>query len=85
MDRGISVAWYDLPENGGEDYLELAARHRTSRSCSNIRGVLWAAHYRTDESDQAAAAAAPHEGWRVPGGHAYIFLLGAEDAHASPR
>ena len=47
MDRGISVAWYDLAETGREQYL--AWLHGTYiPKLLKIPGVLWAAHYKSD-------------------------------------
>ena len=80
MDRGISVAWYDLPENGKEQYLEWL--HGTYiPKLLKYPGVLWAAHYKSDESIKPLPRLR-HTKEKLPEGYRYILILGAKDAHA---
>ena len=80
MDRGLSVAWYDLPENGREQYIEWLHGTYVPKLLDSP-GVLWAAHYRTVESVKPLPELR-HTPESVPGGYRYIFMLGAKDAHA---
>ncbi len=80
MDRGMSVAWYDLPESGREEYLGWLHEKYIPKLLKYPR-ILWAAHYRTDLSIKPLPRLR-HTKETLPGGYAYIFLLGAEDAHA---
>jgi hypothetical protein len=43
MDRGIRAVWYDLPEQGREEYLSWLHEVRIPRVLSRP-GHLWAAH-----------------------------------------
>ena len=80
MDRGISVAWYDLPENGKEQYLEWL--HGTYiPKLLKYPGVLWAAHYKSEESIKPLPRLR-HTKENLPQGYRYILILGAKDAHA---
>ena len=80
MDRGISIAWYDLPENGQELYLEWLHQRYIPKLLEHPR-VLWAAHYKTVESVKPLPTLR-HTKEPIPPGYRYIFILGAEDAHA---
>ena len=80
MDRGLSVAWYDLPENGKQQYLDWLHGTYIPKLLKYPR-ILWAAHYETDLSITPLPRLR-HTKEPIPGGYAYIFLLGAEDAHA---
>lgn len=80
MDRGISIAWYDLPEKGFEQYLDWL--HGTYiPKLLKYPGVLWAAHYKTDESITPLPSLRHTNDASIPTGFRYIFLLGAKDAH----
>lgn len=80
MDRGISIAWYDLAEDDRERYLEWLHGSYIPRLLKYPR-VLWAAHYKTVESVKPLPSLR-HTTESVPGGYRYIFILGAQDAHA---
>ena len=80
LDRGISVAWYDLPESGREEYL--AWLHGTYiPKLLKYPGVLWAAHYRNEDSIKPLPRLRHTQDGAIPAGYQYIFLLGASDAH----
>lgn len=79
MDRGISVAWYDLDEKNREQYLEWLHGKYIPKLLKSP-GILWAAHYKTDLSVKPLPRLR-HTKDQLPGGYAYIFLLGATDAH----
>jgi hypothetical protein len=81
MDRGISIAWYDLAEEGREQYLDWLHTKYIPKLLGSP-GVLWAAHYKTDESVKPLPALRHTKESAIPGGYRYIFLLGANDAHA---
>ena len=80
MDRGISATWYDLEDGDRDRYC--AWLHETYiPKLLKSPGVLWAAHYRTDLSVKPLPRLR-HTKEALPGGYAYILLLGANDAHA---
>lgn len=80
MDRGISVAWYDLDDKNREPYC--AWLHSTYiPKLLKSPGILWVAHYKCDPSLKPPPILR-HTKEPLPAGNAYIFLLGAEDAHA---
>jgi hypothetical protein len=80
LDRGISVAWYDLKDENREQYLSWLHGSYIPKLLKSP-GVLWAAHYRTDLSIKPLPRLR-HTKEPLPGGYAYILLLGAKDAHA---
>jgi hypothetical protein len=80
MDRGISIAWYDLAQDDRERYLEWLHGSYIPRLLKYPR-VLWAAHYKTVESVKPLPSLR-HTTESVPAGYRYIFILGAQDAHA---
>jgi hypothetical protein len=80
VDRGLSVAWYDLPENGKKQYLDWLHGTYIPKLLEYPR-ILWAAHYETDLSITPLPRLR-HTKEPIAGGYAYIFMLGAEDAHA---
>lgn len=82
-DRGIKAVWYDLAEDGRDDYLDWLHGTELPRLAARD-GILWAAHYRI----------APPEHWvsfhdrmnrttdpEVGQGTQYILALGAADPH----
>lgn len=81
IDRGISIAWYDLPESGREQYLEWLHGTYIPKLLKYPR-VLWAAHYKTVESIGPLPRLRHTQDASVPTGYRYIFILGAQDAHA---
>lgn len=80
-DRGISVAWYDLAEAGRQDYLDWLHGTYIPKLLESP-GVLWAAHYRTDERERPLPSLRHTDDASVPTGWRYILILGAHDAHA---
>ena len=80
MDRAISVAWYDLPENGRDDYVEWLHGTFIPRILEHP-GVLWAAHYRNEDSITALPILRHTTDRAIPGGYRYLFLVGAREAH----
>lgn len=83
MDRAFWITWYDLPDNGREQYLdwlhEIYIQKITARP-----GVLWAALFSSESN------VAPLGGGKgmvsghvrgVPDGDRYILMFGATDAH----
>lgn len=80
LDRGISATWYDLPENGREEYLSWL--HRTYiPKLLEYPGVLWAAHYRNEDSIKPLPRLRHTADPAVPTGYHYILLVGATTAH----
>ena len=82
MDRGIWAAWYDLEENGREDYLAWLHEHCLP-GLLRQPGYLWAAHIeRTSHKDGMKEAVLRHtDDPLLPAGRDYLLLLGAVDAH----
>lgn len=85
MDRGLWIAWYDLPDDGREAHLFWL--HETYIPGLLKRpGFLWAAHYasvkkgtmRTTRREDALHRTTDPS---VPTGDRYILLFGAEHAH----
>ena len=93
VDRGIWITWYDLPEEGREDYLRWL--HDSYLPALLKRpGYLWAAHYAAVAKDARRASSREERIHRtsdtaVPTGSQYILLVGAADPHVfgnpSPR
>jgi hypothetical protein len=80
-DRGVWVTWYDLPEQGRDAYFSWL--HDTYLPGLLKRpGYLWAAHYASQEREGSSGSSQIHhvEDPKVPTGHHYILLIGAEDA-----
>ena len=49
MDRAFWITWYDLPDNGREQYLDWL--HETYIQKITARpGVLWAAHFASESN-----------------------------------
>ncbi len=80
MDRAISVAWYDLPESGRDEYLDWLHGTFISKVLEHP-GVLWAAHYRNEDSITPLPILRHTTERAIPGGYRYLFLIGARDAH----
>jgi hypothetical protein len=81
MDRGIWATWYDLPEDGREEYFSWL--HGTYLPELLKRpGYLWAAHYATRGTEGGSTSAQIHhtDDPAVPPGFRYILLIGAKDA-----
>ena len=84
MDRGIWITWYDLPAAGRETHLAWVHDTYIPKVLAR-RGVLWAAHYASEDRESVVLAGAPGrlrqvERGVVPAGDRYILLFGAEEA-----
>lgn len=84
MDRGIWATWYDLPEQGRDEYLTWLHRVYIPDMLSRP-GYLWGAHVHnimTPEREQNLARRLVHtDAPSVPTGNAYLLLFGAVDPH----
>jgi hypothetical protein len=83
VDRGIWMTWYNLPEQGREDYLQWLHGHYIPNMLK-LPGYLWAAHYASETNVKMTGA--PNRLGHVndpsiPIGDRYILLFGAKDAH----
>ena len=84
MDRGIWATWYDLPEQGKEEYLSWL-HHVHLPDMLSRPGYLWAAHVQnnmTPEREQNLNRRLTHtDDPAVPTGNSYLLLYGAENPH----
>ena len=80
MDRGISATWYDLPEKGRDEYLAWLHGTYLPRLLKEP-GILWAAHYKSDEGEIPLPRLRHTTDKSIPTGWRYIVLVGGEDAH----
>jgi hypothetical protein len=81
LDRGIWATWYDLDEDGRDQYLSWL--HGTYLPTLLKRpGYVWAAHYATRGTEGGSTSAQIHhtDDPTVPPGFRYILLVGAKDA-----
>ncbi len=82
-DRGIWMTWYNLPEQGREDYLQWLHGHYLPNMLKQP-GYLWGAHY-ASESNVKMTGAPNRLGHvddpSIAAGDRYILLFGAKDAH----
>ena len=78
-DRGLWIVWYNLPAEGRDAHL--AWLHGTYiPKILNHPGVLWAAHYKSDQ--EAPLSILRHTSDpAVPAGNDYFLLFGGETAH----
>jgi hypothetical protein len=77
-DRGLWITWYDLPDQGRDQYLSWL--HATYLPDVLKRpGYLWAAHYRANERTDSPNI--HHTTDPIGTGYHYILLIGAEDTH----
>ena len=80
MDRGIWATWYDLPEEGKDEYISWLHEVHIPKALSRP-GYLWAAHVENiwDEEREAHKSRilthTPDSS--VPSGNAYLMLFGA--------
>jgi hypothetical protein len=81
LDRAISIAWYDLLDDTRQQYLAWLYESYIPRVLK-YPGVLWAAHYRNEDSITPLPQLRHTEDNTIPGGYRYIFMVGARDAHA---
>ena len=86
MDRGIWAIWYDLPEQGEDEYLEWLHEKYIPEALSR-HGYLWAAHVRNLTPEERFQGAPPAfslthtDDSTVPAGNRYLLLFGAEHPH----
>ncbi len=89
MDRGIWATWYDLPEEGKEEYLSWLHEEYIPEALSRP-GYLWACHQQnimTPEREAEINHRLTHindpgvENPGVPAGNQYLLLFGAASPH----
>lgn len=82
-DRGIWMTWYNLPEQGRDEYLSWLHSHYIPNMLK-LPGFMWGAHY-ASETNVKMTGAPNRLGHtvdpNVPTGDRYILLFGAADAH----
>jgi hypothetical protein len=86
LDRALWISWYDLPERGRDDYLSWLHGSYLPRLLER-HGLLWAAHFATEEKPIRTAKKDGHgrrypPAGSVPGGYHYLLIAGAEHPHA---
>lgn len=84
MDRALWITWYDLPQQGRDEYLAWLHSSYLPRQLERP-GILWGAHYAAVEQPQQTAKKRPRRyppAGTVPGGYRYMLIFGAENAHA---
>ena len=80
MDRGLWIAWYNLPAEGRDAYLSWLHGTYIPKILKKP-GILYAAHYASAKVPPSPVI--PHTNDRsVPTGNDYILIFGAETAHA---
>ncbi len=80
VDRAIWATWYDLPEDGREEFIDWLHKVYIPRELQRP-GILWAAHYENDVSEKRRLRShkelAHTPDPSVPTGYAYLLLFGA--------
>ena len=91
MDRALWITWYDLPQDGRDEYLAWLHGAYIPKIVERP-GVLWAAHFASEEKPVRTEKKQPRRhppAGSVPGGHRYLLLFGAADiqsfANPTPR
>ena len=84
MDQGIKAIWYDLPEEGRDQYFEWL--HGTCLpEILRLPGILWAAHYRITggggEMDKICRVLARADVGKIGTGTQFLLLIGAGSPH----
>lgn len=77
MDRGIRAVWYDLPEQGRDDYISWLHEVHIPKVLSRP-GYLWAAHVQNVLHESPVAHT---DDPSVPTGNQYLLMFGAVDPH----
>jgi hypothetical protein len=80
MDRGLSVSWYDLAESNREQYLKWLHGTYIPKLLGHP-GVLYATHYKAEESIKPLDRLRHTTDPSVPAGNGYIFIVGATSPH----
>lgn len=87
IDRGIWATWYDLPENGKDEYIQWLNEEHIPAALKRP-GYLWATHILNLTPEQRLDRQATHMSLHhtnesdVPTGNRYLLLFGAESPHA---
>jgi hypothetical protein len=74
------ISWYDLAPQTRERYLDWL-HHTHIPKLLEAPGVLAAAHYEVDPSEQPLPHLRHTDDASLPQGNSYIFIVSAEDAH----
>lgn len=79
MDRGIWATWYDLPDEGRDEYLSWLHEAHLPEALGRP-GYLWAAHYASEEKvvNNVEGRLSHTKDPGVPAGDRFILLFGAE-------
>ncbi len=84
MDRGIWATWYDLPEQGRDEYMAWLHDVYIPEALSR-HGYLWAAHVQNifpEERERSIRRRLTHtDDPSVPTGNGYLLLMGAATPH----
>lgn len=80
MDRGIWATWYDLPEEGRDEYLRWLHEVHLPEAMKRP-GYLWGAHYASvdDVVNNVPGRLAHTKDSSIPAGDRFILLFGAEE------
>lgn len=81
MDRALSISWYDLPQGSRDAYLDWLHGSYIPKILREP-GILWAAHYKTVESEKPLPRLRHTNDASIPTGNGYVLMFGAKDAHA---
>lgn len=92
VDRAYWISWYNLPEDGRDQYLAWLHGDYIPKVLARS-GVLWAAHYASEENVVPLGGGKGRVGHvkldAVPAGDRFILIFGAAEAHVfadpSPR
>jgi len=81
LDKALWISWYDLPAEGRDDYFAWL-QNTYVPALKKRPGILSAAHYANDAAITPISRVRPTTDGTVPAGNQYIFIVGAEGAHA---
>ena len=76
MDKAIWATWYDLPEEGKEEYIIWLHEVFIPRELER-RKFLWTAHFENDASKKRASFSLRTSDQSIPNGSKYLLLFGA--------
>jgi hypothetical protein len=83
MDHGLWITWYNLPEDGRDDYLKWLHEVYIPKRLEDSR-FLYAAHYASESNVKLSGEKGRLKNTTnsdIPIGDRYILIFGAEDAH----